>query len=454
MEEKPVSNPLLVLLELARRARQAKNAEELGFLVLNDSHALAPYRQAVLWLRDGGVKALSGVVQPESNAPYVHWLERGCRQLLTETSEAFCPVDATALAEAEAVEWAEWLPAHGLWFTLRDSGGEPLGGLLFAAEGPWDEGRQALMREWLDIWAHAWRSSFAAPPWSWGRIRRTISAWWCHPLDKPWWQRPRLRLLAILGIVLFFPLRLSVLAPAELVPAMPAVVRAPLDGVIERFDVTPNQQVKAGQVLFGFDQASLAARRDVAAQALATAEAEYRQFAQQALMDNKSKAQLSALLGRIEEKRTEAAFLTEQLQRAGVRAPIAGTVLFDDPTEWIGKPVQTGERVMRIAAPGDVEVEAWLSLADAIPLAPNAPLTLYLAADPLDSIAARVRYVAYDAVARPNGNYAYRVRARLDGSTAKRVGLKGTAKLQGRWVPLCYWAMRRPLASIRQTLGI
>ena len=75
-------------------------------------------------------------------------------------------------------------------------------------------------------------------------------------------------------------------------------------------------------------------------------------------------------------------------------------VLFDSPSEWIGKPVQTGERVMRVADPDAVEIEAWVPVGDAIPLAEGA-LRLYLAADPLTAVQGRVRYMAYDAVARP-----------------------------------------------------
>jgi hypothetical protein len=192
----------------------------------------------------------------------------------------------------------------------------------------------------------------------------------------------------------------------------------------------------------------------VAAQTLATAEAEYRQFVQQALSDNKSKSQLNLLLGKIEEKRAESDYLNDQLGRSRVVAPQAGIAMFDDPSEWVGKPVQTGERIMRIAAPGDVEIEAWLSLGDAIPITDKSPVSLYLSAHPLSSISAQVRYVAYEAVARPNGVFAYRVRARLDGGIDHRVGLKGTVKLHGHWVPLAYWVLRRPLATVRQTLGI
>jgi multidrug resistance efflux pump len=192
----------------------------------------------------------------------------------------------------------------------------------------------------------------------------------------------------------------------------------------------------------------------VAAQALATAEAEYRQALQQALNDGKSKAQLATLQGRIEERRAETDFLQGQAARARVTAPRDGVALFDDPSEWVGRPVATGERIMRIAAPEDVEVEAWAAIGDAIPLAAGAPVNLYLAAGPLDTVSAKVRYVAYEAVQRPDGGYAYRVRATLDAPSGQRVGLKGTAKLSGGWVPMAYWIVRRPLAAIRQTLGL
>ena len=136
-----------------------------------------------------------------------------------------------------------------------------------------------------------------------------------------------------------------------------------------------------------------------------------------------------------------------------VLAPQDGVVLFDDPSEWIGRPVSVGERILRLTATTDTEVEVWLALADAIVLEPGANVNLYLNSSPLSPVAARMRYMAHDAVLRPDGGYAYRVRASLVNPTMHRVGLKGTAKLQGGWVPLVYWVLRRPLASVRSTLG-
>jgi multidrug efflux pump subunit AcrA (membrane-fusion protein) len=253
---------------------------------------------------------------------------------------------------------------------------------------------------------------------------------------------------------LVFPVRLTVLAPGELVPSHPVVIRAPLDGVVDVFHVQPNQQVKKDQPLFGFDEALIQSRLEVAAQTLSTAETEYRQTSQQALTDAKSKPQLAMLTGKIEEKRAEVDFLRDQLTRARVLAPQDGVALFDDPAEWIGRPVAVGERMMRIATPSDVEVEAWLPLADAIVLPAGSSVSLYLNASPLFAVSAKLRYMAHDAVQRPDGSYAYRVRATLETPTDHRVGLKGTAKLHGAWVPLIYWVLRRPLATLRSTLGV
>lgn len=445
--------PLLSLIALSGRARQAGSKAELAFIAVNDSHALCPYRQGALWFAEDGIEALSGVVEPEANAPYVLWLNQVCR-FLSENYRTATAVEAIQFPAALADEWAEWLPPHALWLPFATPPEASRGGLLLAAEQAWPETSIMLLSEWAEVWHHARSARNAPDAWSWLRLKQAAIALLAGQPELPWWQQRRPRLAAALLAVLLFPVRLSVLAPGELVPVTPAVIRAPVDGVVGQFQIQPNEAVKTGQALFSFDEAAIAARREVSAQSLATAQTEYRQYAQQAVSDSKAKAQLASQLGKIEEKRAEADFSREQLERSRVTAPQDGIALFDDPGEWIGKPVQTGERIMRIAAPGDVEVEAWLPIGDAIPLPDQADVSLYLAASPLSSLSARLRYVAHDATPRPDGTYAYRVRARLEAPTNLRIGLKGTARLSGSRVPLIYWMLRRPLATIRQTVGI
>lgn len=455
----PLNNPLLTLLELGRRARAAAGTEELAFLLVNDSRLLLPYRQAALWFEAGGVQALSGVLQPEANAPYAQWLVKVCRALRdTDTKEVGARrVGSSDLPAELADEWQTWLPPEVLWLPLSGSSEHPgssTGGLLLAGEVPWTEESLLLLGEWGQVWRHAWLARFRPSPWSLATWRQRVQAWRVKSASRVWWKRRHYHLLLIVALLLFVPVPLTVVAPGELVPVRPAVIRAPLDGVVGQIHVSPNELVKKGQLLFSFDEAPIASRLAVARQSLLTAEVEYRQFAQLALSDSRSKGQLAVLLGKIGEKRAEAAFLESQFERSRVVSPRDGVVLFDDPSEWLGRPVQTGERVMRVADPHDLEIEAWISLGDAIPLADKATVNLYLTASPFSAVSGTLRYLNHDAVPRPDGSYAYRARASLDEPTQERVGLKGTAKLYGDWVPLGYWIMRRPLASIRQYLAI
>ena len=456
-------NPLLTLLELAQSARAASSPNELAFLAVNDSRNLAPYRQAALWFGAGGVHTLSGVVAVEANAPYAQWIDRLCRTL-ADQHDADTPlaVDTTRLPPKVTVAWDEWLPPRATWVPLnrtgrvtdvRSAGASGQAGLLLAGDLALSAEQLASLSEWMDIWQHAWRALHRGPRWSLAVLPANLRSWWNASLPSRRWRRRAVVTVAVLGILLF-PVHLTVLAPGELVPANPATIRAPLDGVIANFTVRPNQSVAPGQALFSFDQAPIDSKLDVAREALSTAQAEYRQAAQIVLNDPRAKAQLAGLLGKVAEKKAQAAFLEGQAQRSKVLAPQAGIALFDDPSEWIGRPVQTGERIMQIAAPNDVEIEAWVPLGDAIPLPDKAPLHLYLSSAPLTPVSGTLRYMGHRATARPDGTYAYRVRARIDAPTDQRIGLKGTAKLVGNRVPLVYWILRRPLASIRQFLAV
>ena len=440
------------LSELARRSRQAGSDRELGFLLVNDTLDLAHYRQAALWLADEGVWSLSGVVQVDANVPYAQWLDAVARHLQTMGSDGPRLFSALDLPPELADQWAQWWPENGLW--LASSAPGVTGGAIFVSDESWSISATESLHEWSEVWWHAFAAMHRprmARLRGWrGRLSKAL-AW---QADRPWWRQRRLLVLLLLLAMMAWPVRLTVLAPGELVPSSPLVIRAPLDGVIDVFHTQPNQQVKAEQPLFSFDEIVIQSRLDVAVQALATAETDYRQTSQLALSDARSKPQLGLLVGKIEERRAEIDYLQEQLTRARVLAPQAGVVLMDDPAEWIGKPVAIGERILRIATLDDVEVEAWVPMADAIRLEVGDEVSLYLSASPLKPVSATLRYMAHEAVQRPDGAYAYRVRAALSAKTLHRVGLKGTAKLQGGWVPLGYWMFRRPWATVRAYLGL
>jgi hypothetical protein len=117
--------------------RHAATVEEFGFLVVNETHALVRYRQAILWRRtaasqEGKVVAVSGIALPDADAPFLVWLRKVLKTI--GTSREIEPVDARQVPPGLAVEWVDWLPPHGLWVPLDRSEDERLGGL--PAPGP------------------------------------------------------------------------------------------------------------------------------------------------------------------------------------------------------------------------------------------------------------------------------------------------------------------------------
>ncbi|MGE0564987.1 MAG: efflux RND transporter periplasmic adaptor subunit [Pseudolabrys sp.] len=436
---------LATLLQLIKRARNAATAEEFGFIAVNETHSLLPYRQAVLWRSDNGaagagVAAISGTPVIDPSAPFVSWLNRAMAALDRQGGDAR-PVGSRDLANALGEEWAEWLPAHALWLPLKGPDG-PLGALLLAREDGWDESEGHLLQELADGYAHAWRRFGRGGRWlSFGKLRSAPTL-------------ARLAALAAVSLLLLVPVRLSALAPAEVVALEPTVVRAPLEGVVDELVVKPNAVVQEGQLLLKLDPRTLENKRAVAAKALDVAETEYRQTAQQALFDEKSRAQLAVVKGRIDQRRTELTYIQSLLGRINVHVARAGIAVFSDPAGWIGKPVSLGERLLEIADPASVEVEIWLGVADAINVEAGAPIEFFLNITPDAPLRAVLRQASYEAVQSPAGALGYRLKATLDaGTLPPRIGLRGTAKIYGERVTLFYYLVRRPFAAARQFLG-
>jgi hypothetical protein len=350
-------------------------------------------------------------------------------------------IGASDLSGGLGEDWSEWLPAHGLLLPLVIEPGRTLGVLLLAREQPWNEGEAHLLQELGDGYAYAWAGFI-------GR-RRSLAA-------RLWGGRRFLKLAAAAALIgsMWLPITLSALAPSEVVAFEPTVVRAPLDGVVDHFDVQPNEPVSQGQKLLELDPRAIANKLEVANKALAVSEAEYRQAAQSAVFDDKSRAQLAVLKGKMDQRRSEVTYAQSLLSRIHVTASRSGLAIFEDPNDWIGKPVTIGERLLDIADPSQAELEIWLPVADAITLKPGAAAEFFLNVAPNAPLGAKLRQASYEATLGPGNVLGYRLKATLDDAAhPPRIGLRGTAKIYGEKVTLFYYLARRPLASVRQLVG-
>lgn len=424
-------------LELERLTRAARTTEQLAYSLVNDAQALFGFRHAALLIA-GKVRSVTGVSSVEPNAPFVAFVEQAVSQLARlERAKAATVVPLDAFSDSIRNDWQSLSALQVFWLPLIDRDGELFGGIWLARDTPWSPPEQVLMAQLGDTYSHAWLALQPRRPW---RLRFT--------------RKRQALLAAVVLLGLLIPVRQSVLAPAEVVPLAGRVVAAPLDGVIAEFLVKPNQAVQAGDLLVRFESTTLKAQADVAQRALGVAEAELKANAQRAFADSESSSKIDLLAARVEQKRAERDYATELLKRSEVRAERDGIAVFADAERWIGKPVQTGERLMEIADPAQAELRIELAVGDAIALAPDAEVALFLDSDPLHRHSATLERAAYEAQPTPAGQLAYRLDAGFTDSPPPRIGLRGTAKLFGQRAPLALYLLRKPLAGLRQSVGL
>ena len=432
---------LLAVAALEERARAADSAAALAFSIANDAYPLLGFRQALVFDAAWSLRAVSGLALPSEDSPYLVWLRRAAAWLATLPAGDgplwVAAADADLPAEI-ADDWQEWWPA-GLWLLrLADRQREPAAAVVFLLDAPPDPAIAAQLVRLAGTWGYCWGVLVGGKRrWNW----------------RPSTSGRRLALVA-LALLCLLPVRQSALAPAEVIPEEALIVAAPLDGVIRTFHVRPNQPVRQGEALFSLDDTTLKSRLDVAAKAVAAADAELHAASQRAYDNAPSRNEIALLAGRAAEKRAELAAIRAQLARVDVPAPRDGVAVFADANDWLGRPVATGERILLLADPTQPALQINLPVADAIALEVGAPVKLYLTTHPLSAIDGHITETSYQAHITPDGLAAYRLRAALDGRPDEaRLGLRGTAKVYGGWTLLSYYVLRRPLAALREWSG-
>jgi multidrug efflux pump subunit AcrA (membrane-fusion protein) len=431
------------LLKSEAEARRVATPGELVFLIANDAMRLARARQVFVIAVKGRrhrVEAVSSVGRVERESPRIRWIESmvgvlGADAGLAERRDFVLP----AYSPPGDEEHKSYPFRFFLWLPLKLRDNHVFAGMLLAREAPWLEQDVVIAVRLAETYAHAW-AALTGP-------RRL--AW-----------RPKLKPLAAILLLsaiasTFIPVSLSVLAPAEVTAIAPHVVAAPLDGVIERILVSPNQPVKEGEPLVQLSEMSLRNELSVAEQNIRVAEANLKKISQGALADPKMRAELAVANSELALAAAKRDYAKDMLERTLLLAPIAGIAVYTDPRDWSGRPVTTGERIMEIADPDKLELRVDVAIADAIAVKAGAKVRAFLDSDPLRPLDASVRSVSFEAQMIENNTLAYRIYATLHQPRAgTRLGIRGTAQVYGDKVPLAYYLFRRPIAAVRQWLGL
>ena len=442
-------NPWALMDNLASKARAADTEQALLFVVANATASLLPYRSALVFTLHHFEPVLgcaSGLTAVDRGSPFGSWAEQAVKAFLPQLIDQQ-RLTVLNLPEHLRAAWHEYWPEVVQVHPMPGAGGELLGVVVYVMERPWPETSVPMLNTLHQMYGVCLQHLRARTS-PFDVVRQLVDG---RNLKS---RKVLLRSLAALTLAMLLPIRQFVIAPAEIISLDAIAVTAPVDGIVAELVARPNQPVSKGDVLFRLDDTAIRNRLESARQGLEVSRAEYLAGAHRAFVSSEKTAEAGVLKGRINERLAEVAFLEDQLGMLEIRAGRDGIAVYGQENDWIGKPVSAGQRIMELADSAQVGVNAWVPVADAINMRSGERIHVLLYADPLSPLTATIEQASYQATKSPDGVAAYRVRATLPPQDSVRLGLRGNAKINGDWVVLGYFIFRRPLAAMRQWLGV
>ena len=365
---------LATLQRLSLQAGLSENLRQLTFRMLNHTVACCRYDRAVLWSFAGDRARLLGVsgnVAVNRRGPLAdEW-----RRLVATLTDRDVPPSSAPNTSASRPSPGTSSPAHTRPVSYlaadprrRAHRRRTLAGAL--GRKPVSESDLSRLESLALGYGVAWRSVAPGP-----RALRGITS------SRKW-------LIAVtLGVVLamalcFIKVPLRIVAPCEVVPRDPVSVAAPLQGVIDEVLVLPGSSVRAGDLLAAYDKRVALEELNVARQQVQIIEADLQRVRVLAFTDAGERAEITLLENRLEQEKTRLRVAQHRVDQLDIRAPVAGTLMFADPHEWRGRPVQVGESLMMIVDPARTKLRVWLPEHDNICFDRNHAVTVILDSDP------------------------------------------------------------------------
>lgn len=437
---------LKALLKLEAAIRQTKDETELAFLLANEMRALTRSRQVfVVKLPPRGepeTMTISGLAAIDRNVALVQTIERGLSGLRQQGElHRRHEFRLSGLASPGNAAAAAYPLQEMVWLPLLANDGRPCGGCLLAREIPWTDGDIAVAEHIAGSAAFAWRALNGGRP-----MRRRLRIG----------RKVVLACTAVVAVLCFVPIPMTVLAPAEVSAQNAFVVTAGLPGEIAEVLVTSNAPVKAGDVVVRLAQIEARNRLEVAEREVAVAAAKLQKANQLAFVDIRGRHDMALARAELDLKLAERNYAKDQFAKTELRAGRDGVAVIGDRKDLVGRPVAIGDRILEIADPEAIELSIDVPVGDAIVIKPGARVKVFLDTDPLNPVEALVSSADYQARPRDASTLAYRVTAQLgnQAATLPRLGVRGTAQVYGETAPLWFYLFRKPLSALRQWTGI
>jgi RND family efflux transporter MFP subunit len=248
-------------------------------------------------------------------------------------------------------------------------------------------------------------------------------------------------------LLVLVPWKMRVETNARVVPAERRVASAEVGGVINKVFVHEGDKVTAGELLAQMNDSESRVK-------LAEAQANLG-LARRDLADAESRGDLgAAATARLHAQmhQTAANLYQEKVEKAQLRAPLAGVIVTPKVEEFTGKMLAPGDRFCEVMEPDEMAAEMNVAETDIALVRPGGSVALKLNAFPAHTYEGRVERVATKTIAA-EGEQFFVARALFVNPPDRhaRDGMVGRAKISARggwfesgWYPVGFVLLRAP----------
>lgn len=438
--------PMAIVNSLLLKAIEAPNSQALEFVITNETRNLIPYDRAILCQVSENKISLLGISGQSSLYSLTEFYKKLTALVnCLEDPSTIHTLNVDSFRDKKEI-WTQyqrerassiiWLPIYfkdqlvlGLWIERWDVAEE-----IHLPEETMDILSKHLLPGYGGMWGK-FRLKYKAKPFTTHKYKILI---------------PILAGLLLTSFLVHLPLR--VVAFCEVVPKDPTVITAPLKGVIEKISVEPGAHVDIGTSLFIYDKRLFEQELKIAQNDYFVSEAALNRALSLGVGDDQSSLnEVSIYQLKLQKQKIDLEQAKDNYDKVNVKSPTVGTVIIDNPDEWVGKPVQIGEKIMIIADLTKTEIKIWIPENENININPDLPIEVVLNVNPGIVRKARLNYIGNEVMLSSEQLPSFLAKAQWkDPRTDVKSGLKGTAVLYGEKVSLFYFLVRKPWILIRK----
>ena len=434
------------LIGLEKKAREAREKDELNFLVVNETREIINYTNSFLLLKSPTdkyhVNAISDIATVDRTAPLVTFVEDVMNNKSLKDLKEIELIDLEQFTKPMKRKKPNNIPQYLLCVPIFSPQKGLQGYLILSRNDPFKENESELLGHLSRTYGHAYNTFLS---------NYSIKDF----LNKNFSGRKRWIIIGIVFLILVFPIRMTSTAPVEVVAKNPYLITSPFDGVVKKIIANNNDKVKSGDLLVILEDTDLLNDFNLAKQSLRLAETELLRSRQSSFTDNEEKSRLAELVARVDLKKAEVQSAQQKLKNSKIYSEQKGVAIVDRKLDWQGKPVAVGEKILTIADPKEIEFLIWLPVKDSIVIKENSKVRVFLDVNPISPYKGKLLRSTYEPELSPEEVLSYKLVSSFEGNKKiPRIGLRGTAKVYGSRVILFYYLFRKPITFVRQLIGV